>query len=493
MYRNPVQTTACAQRRALHSDKTGRGIFVFTFVASEDRLLIAVCILYCRSRSTDEDLEYNTENALSDEEPCSLPEVAEDNESGDSETVTEVEASEKALKFKISTEGSVNSGRKSYPGSRKGSREKAQQLNCVAVASAVQGEKDRRRLIGGTQSFDQRSLSGKKLSFDTTELLDEHTRRYFKQFCRRISHDEHGFRHAEDMELSIERLRVKRNSTAAIGILKHYDNRPCEKNDINKQNNVLAERTMEVERNSIKSDENGEKNIGDCETDSCTLENTKTVPNSCKFDKISLDGGANNKSAAQEPSENVKQEQERPEQLSPNGNRSLLSRLKQFTDRLGISIDRDSSKFRGMLSLKNNNGTRMTLPLRHRGGKKDETPPCCKSVDVDDDKRASTLPKVNKAGGAAGKKGWRQRLTLGRDRAANSLDSLPPPSPVKSSTATCDTAPVCSVASTSHSHSSSITNLPVRCESVAGKGYCDSRLAALEPDPRVLETSIELM
>lgn len=410
--------------------------------------------------------------------------------------MTEVEASEKALKFKISTEGSVNSGRKSYPGSRKGSREKAQQLNCVAVASAVQGEKDRRRLIGGTQSFDQRSLSGKKLSFDTTELLDEHTRRYFKQFCRRISHDEHGFRHAEDMELSIERLRVKRNSTAAIGILKHYDSRPCEKNDINKQNNVLAERTMEVERNSIKSDENGEKNIGDCETDTCPVENTKTIPNSCKFDKISLDGGANNKSAAQEPNENVKQEQERPEQLSPNGNRSLLSRLKQFTDRLGISIDRDSSKFRGMLSLKNNNGTRMTLPLRHRGGKKDETPPpCCKSVDVvDDDKRASTLPKVNKAGGAAGKKGWRQRLTLGRDRAANSLDSLPPPSPVKSSTATCDTAPVCSVASTSHSHSSSITNLPVRCDSVVtGKGYCDSRLGALEPDPRVLETSIELM
>jgi len=44
------------------------------------------------------------------------------------ETVTEVEVSEKTLKFKISTEGSVTTpgGRKSYPGSRKGSREKAQ-------------------------------------------------------------------------------------------------------------------------------------------------------------------------------------------------------------------------------------------------------------------------------------------------------------------------------------------------------------------------------
>jgi hypothetical protein len=46
----------------------------------------------------------------------------------DEETVTEVEVSEKTLKFKISTEGSVTTpgGRKSYPGSRKGSREKTQ-------------------------------------------------------------------------------------------------------------------------------------------------------------------------------------------------------------------------------------------------------------------------------------------------------------------------------------------------------------------------------
>ncbi|KDR18979.1 uncharacterized protein LOC110830355 [Zootermopsis nevadensis] len=44
------------------------------------------------------------------------------------ETVTEVEVSEKTLKFKIATEGSITApgGRRSYPGSRKGSREKAQ-------------------------------------------------------------------------------------------------------------------------------------------------------------------------------------------------------------------------------------------------------------------------------------------------------------------------------------------------------------------------------
>ena len=50
----------------------------------------------------------------------------------DEETVTEVEVSEKTLKFKISTEGSVTTpgGRKSCPGSRKGSREKTQLQDC---------------------------------------------------------------------------------------------------------------------------------------------------------------------------------------------------------------------------------------------------------------------------------------------------------------------------------------------------------------------------
>ncbi|KAJ8870743.1 hypothetical protein PR048_027042 [Dryococelus australis] len=54
-----------------------------------------------------------------------LPEEVEDEE-----TVTEVEVSEKALKFKISTEGSIGSGRKSYPGSRKGSRDKTLTQDC---------------------------------------------------------------------------------------------------------------------------------------------------------------------------------------------------------------------------------------------------------------------------------------------------------------------------------------------------------------------------
>nr|XP_031841452.1 dual 3',5'-cyclic-AMP and -GMP phosphodiesterase 11 isoform X2 [Nomia melanderi] len=72
---------------------------------------------HSRSRSTDEDI---TENLTAED--------AENIESSDPETATEVEISEKTLKFKISTEGTIAgppTGRKSYPGSRKGSREKS--------------------------------------------------------------------------------------------------------------------------------------------------------------------------------------------------------------------------------------------------------------------------------------------------------------------------------------------------------------------------------
>ncbi|XP_063223370.1 uncharacterized protein LOC134531584 [Bacillus rossius redtenbacheri] len=70
-----------------------------------------------------------------------LPEELEDEE-----TVTEVEVSEKALKFKISTEGSINSGRKSYPGSRKGSRDKTlvQDGHFHNLAKAMKDKEHRR-------------------------------------------------------------------------------------------------------------------------------------------------------------------------------------------------------------------------------------------------------------------------------------------------------------------------------------------------------------
>lgn len=79
-----------------------------------------------RSRSAEDEALERPPEAPSPEEPVmgNLQEGDEEEEEDDEEeeTATEVEVSEKTLKFKISTE----SGRKSYPGSRKGSRDKNQ-------------------------------------------------------------------------------------------------------------------------------------------------------------------------------------------------------------------------------------------------------------------------------------------------------------------------------------------------------------------------------
>lgn len=107
---------------------------------------------------------------LNNEQEDCLENVPEDSESGDSETATEVEVSEKALKFKISTESNLT-GRKSYPGSRKGSRERVQHLNSSDLAKVIQKGK----LRTGALSFDHQCLSShKKFSFDAPEFLDEY-------------------------------------------------------------------------------------------------------------------------------------------------------------------------------------------------------------------------------------------------------------------------------------------------------------------------------
>lgn len=80
-----------------------------------------------RSISTLQSCSRSTEDETEEEE-CSVPfpnEEKADLSSSDPETATEVEVSEKTIKFKISTETAGGPGRRSYLGSRKGSREKS--------------------------------------------------------------------------------------------------------------------------------------------------------------------------------------------------------------------------------------------------------------------------------------------------------------------------------------------------------------------------------
>ncbi|XP_076234000.1 phosphodiesterase 9 [Calliopsis andreniformis] len=120
--------------------------------------------VHSRSRSTDEDI---TENLTAED--------AENLESSDPETATEVEVSEKTLKFKISTEGTIAgppTGRKSYPGSRKGSREKSSlDYHNHDLARAVR-EHERRRSKGENLGSDLSSPVSAR-SEEGTRLLEK--------------------------------------------------------------------------------------------------------------------------------------------------------------------------------------------------------------------------------------------------------------------------------------------------------------------------------
>lgn len=123
--------------------------------------------IHSRSRSTDEDQENLT-----------IEEI-DNPESSDPETATEVEISEKTLKFKISTEGSVatssGSGRKSYPGSRKGSKEKSSfdHYNHDLAKAVREHDRERRRSRGENLSSDMSSPVSARSGDDGRMILEE--------------------------------------------------------------------------------------------------------------------------------------------------------------------------------------------------------------------------------------------------------------------------------------------------------------------------------
>lgn len=296
------------------------------------------------------------------EEP-SLEDVAEDTESGESETTTEVAVSEKALKFKISTEGGLSTGRKSYPGSRKGSKERVQHLTSSELVKGMLKGK----LRAGALSFDQHCLMHSKKSFDTYEFLDDSLKKRLEENQGAASDDEEDKQEGECV-MSKETLNLnKRNSEHSVkaaggsdekkSILKCSDSRSFTNEEKLRMNNVAcSEETMHEEVVSAN--------------------NSSDNPNS-----ISANSDTKN-------------------------NRSIFSRFKQFTDRFSLSMDKDL-KFKTLRlnSFKNNN-QRGTLPNKNKSKLDSE---CCKNLDAFEERKASTLPKTKKLG--FGKKGWKFLVT----------------------------------------------------------------------------------
>lgn len=153
-----------------HAGNTGSSTVVKSTSSHSMRSKRSGGTIHSRSRSTEDDI---TENLTMEE--------AENLESSDPETLTEVEISEKALKFKISTEGTTvgsgqHSGRKSYPGSRKGSREKSSldyHNHELARAIREQHERERKRSRGENNLGSNLSSPVSARSADGSKILEE--------------------------------------------------------------------------------------------------------------------------------------------------------------------------------------------------------------------------------------------------------------------------------------------------------------------------------
>ncbi|KAJ9599178.1 hypothetical protein L9F63_010355, partial [Diploptera punctata] len=118
------ETSAVVKSASAHSMKSRRSLGGHSKSAEEDDVANVPTTLSLDEPVLPIQEEATVHNVEDDEQE---DEDDEDDEGEDEEeTVTEVEVSEKTLKFKISTESSVTTpgGRKSYPGSRKGSRER---------------------------------------------------------------------------------------------------------------------------------------------------------------------------------------------------------------------------------------------------------------------------------------------------------------------------------------------------------------------------------
>ncbi|KAF2902657.1 hypothetical protein ILUMI_03530, partial [Ignelater luminosus] len=326
-----------------------------------------------RSRSTEEEMEINEDVANVVVEEQNLEDVMEDPESGESETVTEVEVSEKALKFKIATEGNVGTGRKSYPGSRKDDSHNA--------------------------------TDSESYKFSTEECI-----------------------------VSKETLNLnKRNSEHSVKVPINLD----EKRSILKCPEKLKATNLpvystgdqnfsKIESSSleetVKQSEGGSPVIKEPRRNSLfkTLaRHSSLIKSSENTENISIEKPDLNMSQVQSETDTTNGES--------RNNRSILSRLKQLTDRFGLSVEKDvkfkTSKFN---PIKNNNSTKGVSK-----GKKKLDSPCCNSMENVDERRASTLPKTKKS--SLTKRGWKF-LVLGKEKSINSLEAWASDADMKLST-----------------------------------------------------------
>ncbi|XP_066143280.1 high affinity cGMP-specific 3',5'-cyclic phosphodiesterase 9A isoform X1 [Euwallacea fornicatus] len=312
-----------------------------------------------RSRSTEEETELSLDGSVQQfAEDQSLEDVIEDPESGESETANEVEVSEKALKFKISTECSVpTTGRKSYPGSRKGSRERGQHLNHSDLTRMMQ---QKGKLKTMAYSFDHHFLAeNKKLSFDSPSFLDEYAITLKKKFEEDLANNEPG-ENGEECVVSKETLSLnKRNSEHSVKV------------DEKKNSSILK---LGDNKNYVS------------ENLRISTDYQESAPKYSMLNKKYKYSEQDNDISVITLNEEVKLQSD-----SKSNKSGIFSCFRQFTDRFGLSQD---SKLR--YHHKNNNLIK---------GKK--------NLETLENRKASTLPKTKNREGKP--KAWKSFL-LGKEK-----------------------------------------------------------------------------
>lgn len=343
-------------------------------------------------------------------EEQSLEDVVEDPESGESETANEVEVSEKALKFKISTESSIQhqgstttGGRRSYPGSRKGSRERVHQhLNSVELAKMM---KNKEKLRTPAFSFDHHCMllssaggDNKKLSFDhnTPEFLMKeyaaiHLERRQLLLSSPVDYDLN-----DDHQNNIKCVNVLNNSNDSDEVLlltmsgeeKKCSNKYSEKLKMNDDNNSKEETVAD------KFKMNDEEKV-------LTITTSDNL-NSILVDKAEIKKINNNSFIINNS-----------ESCSKN-NRSFFWRFRHFTDKLvGLSaVDNDTKEKINATSTSTHQN--ISSPSSSHNNNKG-----MKKISVEEitqERKASTLPKIsNKKLTNNNKKSWKYFI-LNKDK-----------------------------------------------------------------------------
>ncbi|XP_075213961.1 phosphodiesterase 9 [Lycorma delicatula] len=380
-----------------------------------------------------------------------LPELSED--SDEEETVTEVAVSEKALKFKISTESSSSSGRKSYPGSRKGSREKTHQLAEQEIArvlrghdrsfrSSDSGEKrswssgdqgsidDRRyenclphdhqwtKKCGSDDGKDSRSYSlaeqewrrdfvhgqyGRKtrsISAGSPEGLREfRTGKDFRDVLQRRSSpsspkdfklEKESPRREETNKIEEEMVSNNKECSTKLGVIKEGCAQGCSDVEANVKDDIM----IVVNGDDVTKDDNGNNTTATTITTTTSITILETTCSSNVKDNIEEISKENLSKASSDLSS-----EEKVQKKSPS---NFFRRLKNFSDRFSKSSDLGSPK--GSVEKV------VTIPASPASLKNQKVE---EKVSLESERRAMTLPKISKKkmpDGTRRDKGWRVLL-----------------------------------------------------------------------------------